>query len=87
MKLKRITKPLRSVQVRVMLTGDLNSPSNATRVLRAHPRRPRGHQGAHPRVYSRLLDADREFQSWSRSVQTIRCVVTPSTNGITKAQP
>ena len=37
MKLARITKPLRSVQVRVMLTGDLNaSLERYARLLAAH---------------------------------------------------
>ena len=68
MKLARITKPLRSVQVRVMLTGDLNASLE---------RYARYYEHVHgdsvdtraliPEILRAFLDADREFQSWSRS--------------------
>jgi hypothetical protein len=67
MKLARINKPLRSVQLRVMLAGDLNASLELyaryyehihgeaidTRVLI-------------PEILRAFLDADREFLSWSR---------------------
>src|SRR2546427_2880734 len=68
MKLARITKPLRSVQVRVMLTGDLNA--SLERYVRYY-------EHVHgdsvdtraliPEILRAFLEADREFQSWSRS--------------------
>ena len=68
MKLARITKPLRSVQVRVMLTGDLNASLE---------RYARYYEHVHgesvdaraliPEILRAFLEADREFQSWSRS--------------------
>jgi hypothetical protein len=68
MKLARITKPLRSVQVRVMLTGDLNAS------LERYARYYEHVHGEHadtraliPEIVRAFLDADREFQSWSRS--------------------
>jgi len=89
MKLARITKPLRSVQVRVMLTGDLNA--NLERYAQYY-------QHVHgetvdmrvliPEILRAFLDADREFQSWSRSADRNqpRCVPAPaSTHGSTKA--
>ena len=89
MKLARINEPLRSVQARVMLTGDLNAAlelyaryyehihgdSVETRVLI-------------PEILRAFLDADRQFHSWSRSADTAqpRCVpALASTNAGTKA--
>ena len=89
MKLARITKPLRSAQVRVMLTGDLNArlehyaryyehvhgESVDTRALIAE-------------ILRAFLDVDREFQLWSRSAdmnQPRRVPAPASTNGSTKA--
>ena len=91
MKLARITKPLRSVQVRVMLAGDLNASleryaryyehvhgdSADTRVLI-------------PEIIRAFLDADREFQSWSRSGgnnQPSRVPSPASFNDSIKVQP
>ncbi|MHB8382590.1 MAG: DUF2274 domain-containing protein [Candidatus Binataceae bacterium] len=90
MKLARITKPLHSVQVRVMLTGDLNvsleryaqyyeqihGDSVDTRALITE-------------ILRAFLDADREFQSWSRSAdsQPPRVVNPASSNGSAKVQP
>jgi len=84
MKLARISKPLRSVQVRVMLTGDLNASLE---------RYARYYEHVHgdsvdirvliPEILGAFLDADREFQSWSRSAdsQPPRVVNPASSNG------
>jgi hypothetical protein len=89
MKLARITKPLRSVQIRVMLAGDMNASLE-------HYARYYEHIHGEP-VDSRVLilgilraflDADREFQSWSPSgvSDQARRISTPSSsNGSTKA--
>ncbi len=80
MKLARITKPLRSVQVRVMLTGDLNA--NLERYAQYY-------EHVHgetvdmrvliPEILDAFLDADREFQSWLRTADSQpRCVVNPA---------
>jgi len=90
MKLARITKPLRSVQVRVMLAGDLNvtleryaqyyehvhGESVDTRSLIAE-------------ILRAFLDVDREFQTWSRSAdnQARHVPALPSSNGSAKTQP
>jgi hypothetical protein len=70
MKLARITKPLRSVQVRLMLAGDLNAKLDRYAQYYEHvhgdavdPR------ALIPEVLRAFLDADREFQSWSRSAE------------------
>ena len=84
MKLARISKPLRSVQVRVMLTGDLNA--NLERYAQFH-----GDsvdiRALIPEILRAFLDADREFQSWSRSAesQPRRVSAPSSSNGSTKA--
>ena len=87
MKLARITKPLRSVQVRVMLAGDLNASLE---------RYARYYEHVHgesvdlraliPEILRAFLDADREFQSWSRSAdnQPRRVPAPASSNGSTK---
>ena len=89
MKLARITKPLRSVQVRVVLTGDLNASVE---------RYARYYEHVHgesvdtraliPGILRAFLETDREFHLWSRSADRNqpRRVPTPaSTNGSTKA--
>lgn len=88
MKLARITKPLRSVQARVMLSGDLNATLE---------RYARYYEHIHgdtvdaraliPEILRVFLDADREFQSWSRSAesQPRRVSAPSSSNGSTKA--
>ena len=88
MKLARITKPLRSVQVRVMLAGDLNA---------ALERYARYYEHVHgdsadtkaliPEILRAFLDADREFQTWSRSAesQSRRSAAPSSSNVSTKA--
>ena len=78
MKLARITKPLRSVQVRVMLTGDLNASLE---------RYARYYEHVHgesvdtraliPEILRAFLDADREFQSWSRSAAAASHAASP----------
>jgi hypothetical protein len=88
MKLARITKPLRSVQVRVVLTGDLNASveryaryyehvhgdSVDTRALIAG-------------ILRAFLETDREFHLWSRSadIPPRRVSAPSSSNGSTKA--
>jgi hypothetical protein len=88
MKLARITKPLRSVQVRVTLAGDLNASLERYTQYYEHvhgeavdPRM------LIPEILLAFLEADREFQSWSRAAENApRCVsVPPSSNGSAKA--
>ena len=68
MKLARITKPLRSVQVRVMLTGDLNATLERYSQYYEHIHGEAVDTRALiPEILRAFLDADREFQSWSRS--------------------
>jgi hypothetical protein len=90
MKLARITKPLRSVQVRAMLAGDLNATLE---------RYAQYYQHVHgetvdmrvlvPEILNAFLAADREFQSWSRSAhsQPHRFVIPAPSNGNAKVQP
>ena len=89
MKLARISKPLRSVQVRVMLTGDLNVSLERYARYYVHVHGDSVDTRALiPEILRTFLDADREFQSWSRSGgnQPSRRVPAPaSTNGSTKA--
>jgi hypothetical protein len=89
MKLARITKPLRSVQVRVMLTGDLNASLEryAQYYEQVHGD-PVDTRALIPEILRVFLDADREFQSWSRSDgnKQPRRVAPPSSSiGSTKA--
>lgn len=88
MKLARITKFLRSVQVRVMLSGDLNASLERYAQYYEHVHGDSVDTRALiPEIIRAFLDADREFQSWSRSVesQSPRVSPTPSSNGSTKA--
>jgi hypothetical protein len=90
MKLARITKPLLSVQVRVMLIGDLNASLE---------RYARYYEHVHgeavdprmliPEILHAFLDADREFQSWSRTAGALphRAVIRASSNPSAKTQP
>jgi hypothetical protein len=91
MKLARIAKPPRTLQVRVTLAGDLNA---------ALERYARYYEHIHgdavdskaliPEILRAFLDADREFQLWSRAgaPSQQRHAPTPSsTNGSTRAQP
>jgi hypothetical protein len=68
MKLTRIVKPLRSVQVRVTLAGDLNA------VLESYARYYEHVHGEAiepkaliPEILHAFIDADRGFQMWQRS--------------------
>jgi hypothetical protein len=67
MKLSRITRPLRSVQVRVMLAGEVNAAlENYARFyehIHGDPVEPRV---LIPEMLRAFIDADREFQAWSR---------------------
>ncbi len=89
MKLARITKPLRSVQVRVTLASDLNAGREGYAQYYEHvhgeavdPR------ALIPEILHAYLEADREFQLWARSAdgnQPQRAPAPASTNGSTKA--
>ena len=90
MKLSRITKPLRSVQVRVMLAGDLNASLDRYAKYYEHVHGDSVDTRALiPEILRAFLDADREFQSWSRSAdsQPRRISSPSSSNGSTKTQP
>ena len=68
MKLSRITKPLRSVQVRVTVAGELNAAlENYARYyehVHGDPVEPRA---LIPEMVRGFIEVDREFQAWSRS--------------------
>jgi hypothetical protein len=88
MKLARITKPLRSVQVRVMLAGDLNASLERYAQYYEHVHGESVDTRALiPEIIYAFLDADREFQSWSHSdkSQARRVSAPSSSNGSTKA--
>ena len=89
MKLTRITKPLRSVQVRVMLAGGLNTGLERYAQYYEHVHgEPVDPRMLIPEILHAFLDADREFQSWARSgagEQTRRISTPSSSNGSTKA--
>ena len=91
MKLARIAKPLRSLQVRVTLAGDLNAALESYARYYEHVHGDAVDSKALiPEILSAFLKADREFQSWSRSGghSQQRHAPTPSSNnGSTKAQP
>ena len=91
MKLTRITKPLRSVQVRVMLAGDLNANLERFAQYYEHLHGDSVDTRALiPEIIRAFLDADREFQSWSRScdkTQPRRSATPSSSNGTSNAQP
>ena len=67
MKLSRITKPPRSVQVRVTLVGELNAAlekyAHYYERIHGDPVEPRT---LIPEMLRAFIDADREFQAWSR---------------------
>ncbi len=90
MKLARITKPLRSVQVRVMLTSDLNASLERYAQYYEHVHGDSVDTRALiPEIIRAFLDADREFQSWSRSAesQPRRSAAPSSSNGTATTQP
>jgi len=67
MKLARIAKPLRSLQVRVTLAGDLNAALESYARYYEHVHGdPVDSKALIPEILSAFLEADREFQSWSR---------------------
>ena len=68
MKLTRITKPLRSVQVRVTVTGQLNAAlenyARSYEHIHGDPVEPRA---LIPEMVRVFIEADREFHGWSHS--------------------
>src|SRR5229473_1637637 len=89
MKLARFITPLRSVQVRVTLAGDLNACLECYARYYEHIHgEPVDSRVLIQEILRAFLDADREFQSWSRSAagDQTRPISTPSSlNGSTKA--
>ena len=89
MKLARITKPLRSVQVRVTLAGDQNASLERYAQYYEHVHgEPVDPRMLIPEILHAFLDADCEFQSWARSAdgnQPQRAPAPASANGSTKA--
>jgi hypothetical protein len=90
MKLARISKPLRSVQVRVSLAGDLNAELERYASYYQHVHGEAvDSKTLIPEILHAFLEADREFQTWSRSnansSHSAGAVETP-TNGTHKAQ-
>jgi hypothetical protein len=68
MKLARIAKPLRSLQVRVTLAGDLNAALESYARYYEHVHGDAVDSKALiPEILSAFLEADREFQAWARS--------------------
>jgi len=68
MKLARISKPLRSVQVRIALTGDLNAELERYASYYQHVHGESvDSKTLIPEILHAFLEADREFQTWSRS--------------------
>jgi hypothetical protein len=90
MKLARIAKPLRSLQVRVTLSGDLNAALESYARYYEHVHGDAVDSKALiPEILSAFLQADREFQSWSRAgvpSQQRHTTAPASTNGTSKAQ-
>jgi hypothetical protein len=91
MKLARIAKPLRSVQVRVTLAGDLNAALESYARYYEHVHGDAVDSKAPiPEILSAFLDVDHEFQLCSRSgapSQQRYAPTPPSNNGSAKAQP
>ena len=88
MKLARITTPLRSVQVRVTLAGDLNAGLERYTQYYEHVHgEPVDTRALIPEILRVFLDADREFLSWSRSAESRphRALTPASSNGSPKA--
>jgi hypothetical protein len=90
MKLARISKPLRSVQVRIALAGDLNSELERYASYYQHVHGESvDSKSLIPEILHAFLDADREFQTWSRSSASSSHptgAVGASSNGTSKAQ-
>lgn len=88
MKLARISKPLRSLQIRVMLSGDLNASIEHYAQYYEHDSVDT--RALIPEILRAFLDADREFQSWSRSPehsQPCRVFIPASSDSSTKVPP
>ncbi len=90
MKLNRIEKALRSVQVRVTLGGDLNvaleSYARYYEHVHGEPVEPKA---LISEILHAFIDADREFQVWQRSGGNrshVHNADRSSPNGSTKAQ-
>lgn len=90
MKLARISKPLRSVQVRVSLQGDLNALLERYASYYRHVHgEPVDSKALIPEILHAFLDTDREFQAWSRSAvgsSHSTGAVGASSNGAAKPQ-
>jgi hypothetical protein len=89
MKLARIAKPLRSLQVRVTLAGDLNAALESYARYYQHVHGDAVDSKALiPEILGAFLQADREFQTWARSSSNIhhRRPSPSSTNGAAKSQ-
>ena len=89
MKLARIAKPLRSLQVRVTLAGDLNAALESYARYYEHVHGDAVDSKALiPEILSAFLQADREFQTWARSSGSghHRRPGPSSTNGDAKSQ-
>ncbi len=68
MRLARITKPLRSVQVRITLAGDLCAALDLYASYYQHVHGEAVEPKALiPEILRAFFDADREFQTWTRS--------------------
>jgi hypothetical protein len=90
MKLARIGKPLRSVQVRVTLSGDLNAALQSYARYYEHVHgEPVEPKVLIPEILQAFIDADREFQVWQRSGgnrSQVHNTDMSCPNGSTKAQ-
>jgi hypothetical protein len=90
MKLTRMVKPLRSVQVRVTLTGNLNAMLESYARYYEHVHGEAVEPNALiPEILHAFIDADREFQVWHRSGNNrshVHNTDMSSPNGSTKAQ-
>ena len=90
MKLARISKPLRSVQVRISLVGDLNAQLERYGSYYEHVHGESvDSKTLIPEILHAFLEADREFQTWSRSGTASghsTGAVGASSNGTLKAQ-
>ena len=89
MKLARIAKPPRSLQVRVTLAGDLNAALESYARYYEHVHGDAVDSKALiPEILSAFLQADREFQAWARSSGSNhhRRLGPSSTNGDAKSQ-
>jgi hypothetical protein len=89
MTLARIAKPLRSLQVRVTLAGDLNAALESYARYYEHVHGdPVDPKALIPEILSAFLQADREFQTWARSSGSShhRRPGPSSTNGDAKSQ-